>query len=146
MTPESLFSLASFTAMAGWVLLAAGIALNNALLRDILAGRVVPALLAAAYTVLIVLFWAGSDGGFDSLDNVARLFANPWLLLAGWVHYLAFDLAIGAIIARRTFDEGLPRLALIPILPLTFLFGPVGWLAFEALRVVARKSQSRAAA
>lgn len=146
MTPESLFSLASFTAMAGWVLLAAGIALNNALLRDMLAGRVVPALLAAAYTVLIVLFWAGSDGGFDSLDNVARLFANPWLLLAGWVHYLAFDLAIGAIIARRTFDEGLPRLVLIPILPLTFLFGPIGWLAFEALRVLMRKSPSKATA
>jgi hypothetical protein len=146
MTPENLFSLVGFTAMAGWAMLAAGIALNNALLRDILAGRVVPALLAAAYTALILLFWAGSDGGFDSLDNVARLFANPWLLLAGWVHYLAFDLAIGAIIARRTFDEGLPRLALIPILPLTFLFGPVGWLAFEALRVVVRKSRSTAAA
>ncbi len=146
MTPEWMFSLASFTAMAGWVLLAAGVTLNNALLRDLVAGRIIPALLAAAYAGLIALFWAGSDGGFDSLDNVARLFANPWLLLAGWIHYLAFDLAIGAIIARRTFDEGLPRLALIPILPLTFLFGPVGWLAFEVLRVLAGKSQSRATA
>ena len=62
------------------------------------------------------------------------------------MHYLAFDLAIGAIMARRTFDEGLPRLVLIPILPLTFLFGPVGWLAFEAIRVLARKPHSRAAA
>lgn len=146
MTPEWMFSLASFTAMAGWVLLAAGIAFNNGLLRDLVAGRIVPALLAVAYAGLIALYWAGSDGGFDSLGNVARLFADPWLLLAGWIHYLAFDLAIGAIIARRTFDEGLPRLALIPILPLTFMFGPVGWLAFEALRVLARKSQSTAVA
>ncbi len=146
MTPAELFSLMNYTALAGWAVLAAGIVLNNALLRDSLAGRVVPALLAAAYTVLIVLFWAGSDGSYSSLDGVARLFANPWLLLAGWVHYLAFDLAIGAIIARRTFDEGLPRLVLIPILPLTFLFGPVGWLAFEAIRVLARKSHSKATA
>lgn len=146
MTPESMFSLASFTAMAGWATLAAGVAFNNALLRDLLAGRVFPALLALAYAGLIALFWAGSDGGFDSLDSVARLFANPWLLLAGWVHYLAFDLAIGAIIARRTFDEGLPRLALIPILPLTFLFGPIGWLAFEALRVLAPKFLFKATA
>lgn len=146
MTPESIFSLASFTAMAGWATLAAGVAFNNALLRDLLAGRVFPALLAVAYAALIALFWAGSDGGFDSLDNVARLFANPWLLLAGWVHYLAFDLAIGAIIARKTFDEGLPRLALIAILPLTFLFGPIGWLAFEALRVLAPRLLFRAAA
>lgn len=146
MTPAELFSLMNYTALAGWAVLAAGIVLNNALLRDNLAGRVVPALLAAAYTVLIVLFWAGSDGSYSSLDGVARLFANPWLLLAGWVHYLAFDLAIGAIIARRTFDEGLPRLVLIVILPLTFLFGPVGWLAFEAIRVLARKSHSKATA
>jgi len=27
---------------------------------------------------------------------VAQLFENRWLLLAGWVHYLAFDLFIGA--------------------------------------------------
>lgn len=146
MTPAGLFSLAGFAAMAGWALLAAGIVLNNALLRDILAGRIVPAVLAAAYTALIVLFWPGSEGGYGSLDDVARLFANPWLLLAGWVHYLAFDLAIGAIIARRAFDEGLSRLVLIPLLPLTFLFGPVGWLAFEALRVVAPKLRSKATA
>lgn len=146
MTPEAMFTLASYTAMAGWAALAVGVAFNNALLRDIIAGRIIPALLALAYAILIVRFWAGSDGGFDSLDNVARLFANPWLLLAGWVHYLAFDLAIGAIIARRTFDERLPRLALIPILPLTFLFGPIGWLAFEALRLVWPRLRSKATA
>lgn len=146
MTPETIFSLAGYTAMAGWAALAAGIAFNSALLRDQIAGRLIPALLALPYAILIVLFWAGSAGGFDSLDNVARLFANLWLLLAGWVHYLAFDLAIGTIIARRAFDERLPRLALIPILPLTFLFGPIGWLAFEALRVVTPRLRSKAAA
>lgn len=146
MMPEWIFTLANFTAMAGWAALAAGVAFNNARLRDLIAGRIVPALLALAYALLIAFFWAGADGGFNSLDGVARLFANPWLLLAGWVHYLAFDLAIGAIIARRTFDEALPRLALFPILPLTFLFGPIGWLAFEALRVVMPKVRSKAAA
>ncbi|MGE0240048.1 MAG: abscisic acid-deficient protein Aba4 family protein, partial [Parvibaculaceae bacterium] len=70
---------------------------------------------------------------------------NPWLLLAGWVHYLAFDLAIGALIARRTFDESLPRLILVPILPLTFLFGPIGWLIFEAVRLVAPRLRHRTA-
>jgi hypothetical protein len=146
MTPEWIFSLASFTAMAGWVLLAAGIALNNALLHDLLAGRVVPAILAVAYTFLILLHWAGSQGGFSSLADVASLFANPWLLLAGWVHYLAFDLAIGAAVARRTFDQGLPRLILVPILPLIFLFGPIGWLIFEAIRLVAPRFTRRATA
>ena len=146
MTPEWLFTAASFTAMAGWAVLAAGVALNCAMLRDLIAGRIVPAFLATAYTALIILFWAGSEGGFGSLADVASLFANPWLLLAGWVHYLAFDLAIGAAIARKTFDESLPRLILAPILPLTFLFGPIGWLAFEAVRLIAPKLHRKATA
>ena len=146
MTPEGMFTAASFTAMAGWAVLVAGVALNNAMLRDLIAGRIVPAFLAIAYTVLIVLFWAGAQGGFGSLAEVASLFADPWLLLAGWVNYLAFDLAIGAAIARKAFDENLPRLILVPILPLTFLFGPIGWLAFEAVRLVAPKLRRKSAA
>ena len=146
MTPEWMFSLANFIAMAGWVALAAGILLNNWVLRDLVAARVVPIVLSAAYAGLIVLFWASSEGGYSSLDGVARLFSNPWLLLAGWVHYLAFDLAIGAMIARKTADEGLPRLILLPILPLTFLFGPIGWLAFELVRVIAPRLKPQATA
>ena len=34
--------------------------------------------------------------GSPIIADVARLFENPYLLLAGWVHYLAFDLFIGA--------------------------------------------------
>jgi hypothetical protein len=146
MTPEDIFTAANFTAMAGWVILAAGVIFNNALLRDLIAGRLVPTILAAAYTILILLNWAGSQGGFGSLAEVASLFANPWLLLAGWVHYLAFDLAIGALIARKTFDESLPRLILVPILPLTFLFGPIGWLIFEAVRLIAPRLTRKATA
>jgi len=146
MTPEWMFSLVNITAMAGWAALAAGIVFKNALLRDLLTGRIVPLILSAAYTGLIVLFWASSEGGFSSLDGVARLFSNPWLLLAGWVHYLAFDLVIGAMIVRKTADEGLPRLILLPILPLTFLFGPIGWLAFELVRIVALGRKFKATA
>jgi hypothetical protein len=144
MMPEWIFTAANLTAMAGWAVLAAGVVFNNAMLRDLTAGRIVPAILAIAYTVLIALFWAGSQGGFGSLADVASLFANPWLLLAGWVHYLAFDLAIGAAIARKTFDEKLPRLILVPILPLTFLFGPIGWLSFEAMRLIVAQLRPKA--
>jgi hypothetical protein len=144
MMPEWIFTAANLTAMAGWAVLAAGVVFNNAMLRDLTAGRIVPAILAIAYTVLIALFWAGSQGGFGSLVDVASLFANPWLLLAGWVHYLAFDLAIGAAIARKTFDEKLPHLILVPILPLTFLFGPIGWLSFEAMRLIVAQLRPKA--
>lgn len=146
MTPEGLFTVSGFIAMAGWAVLAAGILFNQALLRDVIAGRLIPALLALAYAVLILLHWIGASGGFGSLADVAQLFANPWLLLAGWMHYLAFDLAIGAVMARKVFDEGLPRLILVPVLPLTFLFGPIGWLVFEILRLIVPKLRRKAIA
>ena len=146
MTPDMFFSAANVIALCGWGALAAGIVLNSALLRDVVAGRIVPLFLSAFYGLLILLFWAGAEGGFSSLGDVAKLFANPWLLLAGWVHYLAFDLAIGAMIARKAMEAGPSRLMLVPILPLTFLFGPIGLLAFEAARVGAARLGRKAAA
>lgn len=128
MTPETLFSTASFCAMAGWLTLIAGIVLKRPLLRDTIAGLAIPLALSLVYTVLIAIHWAGTEGGFDTLVNVQKLFTSPWAALAGWIHYLAFDLFIGAMLARKIMEAGLPRLILVPVLPLTFLFGPIGFL------------------
>jgi hypothetical protein len=65
---------------------------------------------------------------------VARLFDSRGMLLAGWVHYLAFDLLVGLWEREEAARLGLSRSALIPSLVLTFLFGPLGWLLFMALR------------
>ena len=129
---ELWFSLASYLAMAGWAILIAGIVLKRPLLRDAVAGRYLPLALSAGYTVLILAFWWQGEGGFGSLANVQQLFTSPWLALAGWVHFLAFDLFIGALMARRMMEAGLSRLLLIPVLPLAFLFGPAGFLLAQA--------------
>ena len=71
-----------------------------------------------------------------SLAAVRQLFSGDWTLLAGWVHYLAFDLFVGAWIAAETERAGLSTLVLIPVLPLTFLFGPAGFLLFLILRQI----------
>ena len=85
--------------------------------------------------MLIVQHFGSSDGGFGSLAEVARLFANPALLLAGWLHYLAFDLFIGAWEVRDAQRHGFPHLLVIPCLLLTFLLGPIGLLCYMAVRV-----------
>jgi hypothetical protein len=56
------------------------------------------------------------------------------MLLAGWVHYLAFDLFIGGWIAVEADKVGLNRLFQAPILVATFMFGPVGLALFLAMR------------
>lgn len=131
MTADQIFSAANSAALLGWLVLGFAVLRRNTWLRDELAGRWWPLAFAVLYSALIMFFFGQADGGFDTLANVQLLFTSPWAALAGWVHYLAFDLFIGAIIARRIMERGLPRLVLVVLLPATFLFGPLGLLLSE---------------
>jgi hypothetical protein len=128
---ETIFATANLMAVAGWLLLI--VAPRNRWATQT-AGTIIPITLAAVYLVLLAINWGGSRGGFSSLQDVAELFSNPWLLLAGWVHYLAFDLFVGTWEVRDSFENGLPRLLVVPCLLLTFLFGPLGFLAYHVTR------------
>jgi hypothetical protein len=131
--PDTLFQLSGPVAMAGWVVLAASPLAPR--LADRIAGLVIPAVLSLGYTALILGYWSGAPGGFDSLTNVMALFTAPEIALAGWVHYLAFDLFVGAWEVRTARRERIPHLLVLPCLVLTFLFGPAGLLLFLGLRL-----------
>jgi hypothetical protein len=134
-SPDRVFSIASALAMSGWLALALSPpAARWAGASRRYAGRVVPLVLAVAYVALIVRHWG--PGGFGSLAAVRELFAVPGLLAAGWLHYLAFDLFIGTWIAERCAGLGVAHIIVLPLLALTFLFGPAGLLAFAAVRLV----------
>jgi hypothetical protein len=131
MTIDGVFTACNLVAMAGWILLLTLPRQRRALT---IAGTTIPLTLAAVYLVLFVLHARGSSGGFSSLAAVAQLFENRWLLLAGWVHYLAFDLFIGAWQTRDAMARRVPRLLLAPCLVMTFMLGPIGLLCYHALR------------
>ena len=132
MTPDTLFQLANPLAVLGWAaLLAAPLAPRAA---QAVSAALIPLLLSLAYTGLILAFWWQAPGGFGSLPGVQALFTHPQIALAGWLHYLAFDLFLGAWQVRTARAEGIPHRAVIPCLLLTFLFGPAGLLAFAILR------------
>ena len=135
MTPNQIFSIVNPIALVSWVLLAA--LPRRKWVTDVVTSLAVPALLAIAYTVIVATHWKGSPGGFSSLPEVALLFGNPWLLLAGWTHYLAFDLLVGTWEVRDSRERGLPHLLVVPCLILTFLFGPLGWLVYQGIRMSA---------
>lgn len=80
-----------------------------------------------------------ADGGFGALADVAGLFESPYLLLAGWVHFLAFDLFVGAWEVRDARRIGIAHLLVMPCLVLTFMLGPVGLLLYLGLRVAWRR-------
>lgn len=132
MSPDALFQLANPTALLGWMaLLVSPLAPRIA---QMIAGAAVPLLLSLAYAGLVIAFWWEAPGGFGSLTEVQSLFTHPQIALAGWLHYLAFDLFLGAWEVRTARAEGIPHWAVVPCLILTFLFGPAGLLAFAILR------------
>jgi hypothetical protein len=132
MSPNQIFSIANFIALCCWVLLI--VLPGRAWVNRLVAGVAVPAAFAVVYTVIIAMRFFGSEGGFSSLPDVARLFMNPWLLLAGWIHYLAFDLLVGSWEARDARERGVNHLLVIPCLIMTFMFGPAGWLLYLGVR------------
>ena len=132
MTPNQIFSIANGVALVCWVLLLT--LPGKKWVTHVVAGVAIPAALAAVYTVLIALHFFNSAGGFSSLPDVALLFSNPWLLLAGWIHYLAFDLLIGSWEARDARERGIGHLFVVPCLVMTFLVGPAGWLLYLGVR------------
>lgn len=132
MTAESAFSLLNTIALVGWILMA--VLPGRRWVTEIATRVAIPALLAVVYVTLIVSTFGQAEGGFSSLAGVAALFREPWLLLAGWVHYLAFDMLVGNWEVRDARARGIPHLIVVPCLVLTFLFGPAGWLLYTSIR------------
>ena len=137
MTPEQLFTVANTAVLPGWALL---IFLPRwRWTTRFVAPVLIPAPVALLYIYLIATNLLGSEGGFGTLEGVAQLFQSPTLLLAGWVHYLAFDLFIGAWEVRDARAQGVPHLLVIPCLLGTFMLGPAGLLLYLILRATMRR-------
>ena len=141
---EAVFRIANFGAVIGWIVLALAAVFGWRGALDRFCGTLVPLLLALAYLVLLVSHWGGPQVDFTSLAGVAAMFRQPAAVLAGWLHYLAFDLLVGVSIVGRFLDDRMPRLLLLLVLPLAFLFGPLGWLVFQAIRFARRGSAAPA--
>ena len=137
-TPEHFFGWAGQAAMLGWLVL---ILVPRRLPYDLgrallwVARYVIPFGLSLLYAGLAMAHIATVEGGgFGSLAEVKVLLSDDWALLAGWVHYLAFDLFIGGWIAARADELGISRVILAPILLATFMAGPLGLALFLAMR------------
>jgi hypothetical protein len=133
---ERVFSLASAAAMLGWVVLVLA-PLRRAVAVGI--ARLIVAILCGTYLAFLVAGLTGGNGppegaGFTSLAGVRLLMSSPQALLAGWVHYLAFDLFIGSWEVEDAPAANVPHLLLLPCLALTFLVGPVGLLLYLTVK------------
>jgi len=136
MSLDTIYILANVLAISGWIALLVSVFLAEKV--PLFASRFVPVLLASVYTVLMLNLLPFKGGGFESLASLAKLFAQPEIALVGWIHYLAFDLFIGAWQVQTAKLEALPKLLIVPALLLTFLLGPLGLLFFLVVRFLLR--------
>ena len=132
MEPELIFKICNIAVLPGWLLL---IFLPKWKFSSVfITSILIPGLLSIIYIYLIAVHFWGTNGGFGTLAQVALLFENKYIVLAGWVHYLAFDLFIGSWEVRDGQKLGIPHVLLVPCLILTFLFGPAGFFLYFFFR------------
>lgn len=132
MKAETIFNVCQNAAPIGWLLMA--IAPRWKWTRTIVLSGLYPLILGLAYLSLIVFFFGQSEGDFGSLQGVAKLFENPYALTAGWIHYLAFDMFIGAWEVNDSQKHGISHFLVIPCLFFTLMFGPIGLILYFAIR------------
>lgn len=146
MTADMLFAICNAVVLPQWILLLVAPRWRwTQKLRD---SYSISLALALVYAYLIIAYMATvPDGGFATLKQVKNLFANEYLLLAGWIHYLAFDLFVGSWIARDAQKWAIHHFFIILCLLFTFMLGPVGFLVYQLIKkFVVKKSVSYEAA
>ena len=139
MTPSDVFSISNTMALPMWLLMI--ILPKWKVTRFLIDYKIIPLLLAVVYAIYIVM--AMLDGpamDFGSLESVMTLFTSEEAVLAGWVHYLVFDLLVGMWMLDQNKGLQLHPIIMAPCLILTFMLGPVGFLLFMGIRTTKLKS------
>tara|TARA_B100001248_G_scaffold245773_1_gene215875 strand:+ start:139 stop:609 length:471 start_codon:yes stop_codon:yes gene_type:complete len=113
---------------------------NNGLTTFFVQSIVVPLILGVAYVYLSYNLYLENDifDGFElykGLDGLYSMFANEYLLLIFWLHFLAISLFAGAWIARDARKYFIPKIITIPSLVLTYFTGPVGLVIYWFFRI-----------
>jgi hypothetical protein len=137
LSPDQVFEYANMAVIPFWLLLALAPRWSgtNLLVHSV----AIPVVLGLTY----VWYFANGaffgpnvpkDAAFGTLEGVMAFFTVKEAVVAGWVHYLVFDLFVGAWIARDAVRRGINQLIVAPILFFTLMLGPIGLLMYAAAR------------
>lgn len=138
MDPSALFRVLNLAVLPAWALLVVAPRWRGT--QAAVHALWIPALLGVVYGALLLSAETPEGASFGSLEGVGLFFQDPHALLAGWVHYLVFDLFVGAWEARDAARRGVPALQVAPCLVLTLMLGPLGLLAYLGLRFAHTRS------
>ena len=133
MTHEFVFSVATWGVFPFWLLLA--VLPHWGPTQFLVHSVAIPLLLGIAYAWYIATGAFGVEGAsFSTLEGVMLFFTVPGAVVAGWIHYLVFDLFIGAWEVRDAKRRGISHWFVLPCLFFTLMVGPIGLLLYLVLR------------
>lgn len=139
MSAESFFLLMNILAGIGWLVLI--ILSRHWKFTDQFVIGVVITLLALFYSYFNFGHIAEEGGptSFLTFKGVLKVFSNPWLINAGWAHIMAFDLLGGVWIKNNAAKNGISYWIVVPILLITIMMAPVGFLIYQIVRWIKTK-------
>ncbi|MEM9488531.1 MAG: ABA4-like family protein [Myxococcota bacterium] len=139
MDPHLTFTICNYAVLPAWLLLL--VAPHKAITQRLVHALWIPALLTLVYTTMLLGGPEAPEGAsFSSLEGVMLFFTMPHATLAGWVHFLAFDLFIGAWETRDARRRGIRHVYIAPCLFLTLMLGPIGLTLYLLLRLALRRT------
>ncbi len=137
MNEELILKILNVPVLVGWLSMV--LAPRSRFTRWLVESDVLPLGIGVLYLALVAPHLPGLLREFDTLEHIGAALQRPGLLLAAWIHYLAFDFMVGRVVLADSQRRGIPHLLVVPCLFLTFMFGPGGYLAYALVRLGCRK-------
>ena len=99
--------------------------------------KAAPLFVGICYVYALALGGKVEGASFTSLRGVTNIFrkGGDYVLSGCWQHYLAFDLLVGLAITQDSNALGISQLYMKPLVALTCMFGPAGFLAYGAMKL-----------
>jgi hypothetical protein len=140
MRPDTIISIADSGILICWILLIVAPRWRG---TEIAVHSItIPLVLGAVYVWFLWRVWLG-DGApgasYSTLRGLAAWYGSPLGVAIMWIHYLIFDLFIGAWEARDAARRGISHWVLIPCLIATMIAGPLGLMLYLVMRLVLRR-------
>ncbi len=132
MDAQQSFQILNLLALIFWIILIGFY--GSKIYRLIISSGIAFILFGLVYFILLVTNFSFDFSSFSSLEGMSSMYGNPWLILLGWVHYLAFDLLAGVWIMNDSRKGGIPKAWVIAPLIFTFMTGPFGFLIYLTIK------------
>lgn len=136
---ETAFQIANALVLPQWLLMI--FAPRWGVTQWLVHSYLIPVLLACLYTYFIFSGGPLDFNDFSTLEGVKRLFSKggDGAVLAGWIHYLAFDLVAGSFVLKDSQEKNIGHGWVVLPLFFSFMLGPIGLLSYWVIRTVQTK-------